>query len=156
MDAAAFYDIDHAIGYAVGHAAARLKIALRRAFVAAGHDVTPDQWVVLYRLCETQGLTQVGLGERTVKDKTTVTRILDRLESRGLLIRRRDARDRRSQRLFPTPDGEALVCALVPVVREFAAKAYADLTDEDARTLRRLLARIETRLDAMPEPKDAP
>lgn len=154
MDASTFYDIDHAIGYTVGHAAARIKMALRRAFAAAGHDVTPEQWIVLYRLCETTGMTQVGLGERTVKDKTSVTRILDRLESRGLITRRRDAHDRRSQRLFPTPEGEAVVRALVPVVQQFAALAYADISAEDAGTLRRILSRIESRLDALPEPKD--
>ncbi|KHK03686.1 MarR family winged helix-turn-helix transcriptional regulator [Desulfovibrio sp. TomC] len=156
MDASTFYDIDRAIGYTVGHAAARIKMALRRAFAAAGHDVTPEQWIVLYRLCETTGMTQVGLGERTVKDKTSITRILDRLETRGLISRRRDARDRRSQRLFPTPEGEDVVRALAPVVRNFAAIAYADLTDEEATILRRILARIEARLDAMPEPKDEP
>lgn len=155
MDPACLYDIDQAIGYVVGHAAARIKMALRRVFAAAGHDVTPDQWVVLYRLHETDGLTQVGLGERTVKDKTTVTRILDRLESRKLLIRRRDPDDRRSQRLHLTPEGEATVRRLVPLVRAFAAEAYADLTEDDKDSLRRLLMRIEVRLDAMLEPKDA-
>lgn len=155
MDPACRYDIDQAIGYVVGHAAARIKMALRRVFAAAGHDVTPDQWVVLYRLHETDGLTQVGLGERTVKDKTTVTRILDRLESRKLLIRRRDPDDRRSQRLHLTPEGEATVRRLVPLVRAFAAEAYADLTEDDKDSLRRLLMRIEVRLDAMLEPKDA-
>ena len=154
MDAASFYDIDQAVGYAVGHAAARIKMALRRIFAAAGHDVTPDQWVVLYRLFETDGLTQAELGERTVKDKTTITRILDRLESKRLLTRRRDSRDRRSQRLHLTPEGEATTRRIVPLVRTFAAAAYADLTEDDRDSLRRLLGRIENRLDAMLEPKD--
>ena len=155
MDPALLYPIDQTVGYAVGHAAAKLKIALRRVFVAAGLDVTPDQWVVLYRLAETAGLTQAGLGERTVKDKTTITRILDRLQARGLLTRRRDPSDRRSQRLFLTPEGENIVSRLVPLVRTFAAAAYADLTDDDKSALRRILGRIENRLDAMLEPKDA-
>jgi len=154
MDQDHHYDIDRAVGYVVGHAAARLKMALRRTFAEAGHDVTPDQWVVLYRLAETEGLTQAGLGERTVKDKTTITRILDRLESRKLLTRRRDPHDRRSQRLFLTPEGRRKVGQLAPLVRTFADAAYADLTEEDRDTLRRLLGRIETRLDAMLEPKD--
>ena len=156
MDQACRYDIDNAVGYAVGHAAARIKIALRRAFVAAGHDVTPDQWVVLYRLLENEGLTQVALGERTVKDKTTVTRILDRLEARRLLTRRRAPDDRRSQRLYLTEAGRALALALVPIVQAFADAAYADLTQADKDALRDVLARIEARLDRLPEPKDAP
>ena len=156
MDKACRYDIDSAIGYAVGHAAARIKIALRRAFVAAGHDVTPDQWVVLYRLLENEGLTQAGLGERTVKDKTTITRILDRLEARELLTRRRDPDDRRAQRLYLTEAGRALAQALVPIVQAFADDAYADFTENDKAVLRDLLTRIEGRLDRLPETKDAP
>ncbi|BAH74324.1 MarR family winged helix-turn-helix transcriptional regulator [Solidesulfovibrio magneticus] len=156
MDLASRYDIDNAVGYAVGHAAARIKIALRRAFLAAGHDVTPDQWVVLYRLLENEGLTQVALGERTVKDKTTVTRILDRLEARELLTRRRAPDDRRSQRLYLTEAGRTLALALVPIVQAFADAAYADLTGNDKAVLRDLLTRIEARLDCLPETKDAP
>ncbi len=151
-----FFDMDNAVGYAIGHAAARLKIGLRRVFVAAGHDVTPEQWVVLYRLHESQGLTQCGLGERTVKDKTTITRILDRLQGKGLVTRRRDASDRRSQRIFLTPDGQALVKSLVPLVQRYADAAFADVPPEDRQTLRRILGNIETRLDALLEAKDTP
>ncbi len=156
MDHASRYDLDNAIGYAVGHAAARIKIALRRVFATAGHDVTPDQWVVLCRLLENEGLTQAALGERTVKDKTTITRILDRLEARELLTRRRDPDDRRSQRLYLTDAGRTLALALVPIVQAFADAAYADLTENDKTVLRDLLRRIEARLDHLPETKDVP
>ena len=155
MDDTLRFDMDNAVGYAVGHAAARLKIGLRRRFVAAGLDVTPEQWVVLYRLFETQGLTQSGLGERTVKDKTTITRILDRLEAKGLAARRRDAHDRRSQRIFLTPAGETLIRHLVPLVQDFAVEAFADVGPEDRDALRGVLRRIESRLDVILEPQDA-
>lgn len=156
MDHASRYDIDNAIGYAVGHAAARIKIALRRAFLTAGHDVTPDQWVVLCRLLENEGLTQAALGERTVKDKTTITRILDRLEARELLTRRRDPGDRRSQRLHLTEAGRELAQAIVPIVQTFARTVYADVTEADKAALRGILARIEAGLDRLPDPQDTP
>ena len=156
MDHASRYDLDNAIGYAVGHAAARIKIALRRAFAAAGHDVTPDQWVALRWLLENDGITQATLGERTVKDKTTVTRILDRLEDKQLLVRRRDPGDRRSQRLYLTPAGRELALAIVPIVQSFARTVYADVTETDKAALRDILARIEAGLDRLPEPQDTP
>ena len=154
MDEAFFFDMDNAVGYAIGHAAARLKMGLRRTFLAAGHDVTPEQWVVLYRLFEAQGLTQCGLGERTVKDKTTITRILDRLQAKKLLVRRRDSHDRRSQRIFLTPAGEDLVRSLVPLVRGYATEVFADVGPGDSERLRDILGHIETRLDAIFEMKD--
>ena len=156
MDHASRYDLDNAIGYAVGHAAARIKIALRRAFATAGHDLTPDQWVALRWLLDNDGITQAALGERTVKDKTTVTRILDRLEDKHLLVRRRDPDDRRSQRLYLTDAGRELAQALVPIVQSFASTVYADVTDADKTALRDILARIEAGLDRLPEPQDTP
>ena len=83
-------------------------------------DVTPEQWVVLFRLYEREGLTQSELGDRTVKDKTTVTRILDRLEKKGLLYRRRDTRDRRSQRIYLTESGTSVLGALMTRTRNCA------------------------------------
>ncbi|WP_428562392.1 MAG: MarR family winged helix-turn-helix transcriptional regulator [Solidesulfovibrio sp. DCME] len=152
MDTPFFFDMDNAVGYAIGHTAARLKIGLRRTFLAHGHDVTPEQWVVLYRLYEAPGLSQAELGERTVKDKTTITRILDRLSDKALLTRRRDPHDRRSQRIALTPAGRALVERLVPLVRAYAAAAFADVPDQDSETLRRILGTIEARLDTLLEP----
>jgi DNA-binding MarR family transcriptional regulator len=155
MDNAFGYDMDNAIGYLIGHTAMRIKIGLRRLFVRSGLDVTPEQWVVLFRLHEREGLTQSELGDRTVKDKTTVTRILDRLEKKGLLARRRDPRDRRSQRIFLTEAGSTVLDALMPLVHGYGHALFGGLSPGDSDQLRRLLGLVETRLDTVLEPKDA-
>ena len=155
MDKAFGYDMDNAIGYLIGHTAMRIKIGLRRLFVQSGLDVTPEQWVVLFRLYERDGLTQSELGDRTVKDKTTVTRILDRLEKKGLLYRRRDTRDRRSQRIHLTESGTTVLGALMPLVHNYGAALFNDMCPGDRDPLRRLLGLVETRLDSLLDPKDA-
>lgn len=154
MDSTRGYDMDNALGYVIGHAAMRLKIGLRRLFVASGLNVTPEQWVVLFRLHEKEGLTQSELGERTVKDKTTITRILDRLEKKDMASRRRDARDRRAQRIFLTEKGVATLDALMPLVRRYADEIFGEFVDEERTVLRGLLLRVEARLDAVLEPKE--
>ena len=156
MDGTQDYDMDSAIGYLLGHAYTRLRIGLRRQFVASGLDVTPEQWVVLFRLSQRQGLSQSELGERTVKDKTTVTRILDRLEKKGLVTRRRDVNDRRSQRIFLTDQGVTALDALMPLVRRYGAEVFADIGADDRETLLRLFRHIEARLDAVLGPGDLP
>lgn len=150
------YDMDNSLGYLIGHAAMRLKIGLRRLFVRQGLDITPEQWVVLFRLHERQGLTQSELGDRTVKDKTTVTRILDRLEAKGLVVRRPDARDRRNRRLYLTEAGADTLGALMPLIRDYARDLFADLPAGDRDSLRRILGRVETRLDGILDAKDTP
>lgn len=155
MDNAFGYDMDNAIGYLIGHTAMRIKIGLRRLFVQSGLDVTPEQWVVLFRLHEHEGLTQSELGDRTVKDKTTVTRLLDRLETKDLVHRRRDPRDRRSQRIFLTPSGSEALAALMPLVHAYGLDLFDGISPGDRDHLRRLLGLVETRLDTILDPKDA-
>jgi DNA-binding MarR family transcriptional regulator len=148
------YDMESSLGYRIGLAATRIKICLRRAFMAAAHDVTPEQWVVLLRLHQCQGQSQSELGERTVKDKTTVTRILDRLERKGLAERRRDPRDRRAQRIFLTPEGEATLTALMPMVQQFATQVFGMIDTGDRDALLRTLGDIDASLDRLTDPKD--
>lgn len=148
------YDMDNAVGYLLGHVGLRLKIGLRRLFLQSDLDATPEQWAVLFRLHEQPGLTQSELGDRTVKDKTTVTRILDRLEAKGLAERRNDPQDRRCQRLFLTPAGAATLHALMPVVRNYGAAIFADFTPDDRDTLRTFLLRLENRLDGLVDAKE--
>lgn len=156
MDSNFGYDMDNGLGYRLGLVATRIKISLRRMFVAAGLDITPEQWVVLFRLHERQGQSQSELGDRSVKDKTTITRILDRLEHKGLAERHRDPNDRRTQRLFLTPDGEAVLASLMPLVHRFAAHTFDAVDPAERDTILRALDRIEARLDCLPDPKDLP
>jgi DNA-binding MarR family transcriptional regulator len=156
MDSDFGYDMDHGLGYRLGLVATRIKISLRRVFMAAGFDVTPEQWVVLFRLHQRQGQSQSELGDRSVKDKTTITRILDRLEHKGLAQRRRDPLDRRSQRIFLTPGGEAALAALMPLVHRFAADTFEDIEPAERDTVLRVLDGIEAKLDRFHEPKDTP
>jgi len=133
-------------GFMLVRTSTRMRLGLRRVLLATGRDITPEQWAVLVTLAFEQGLTQCAIGERLVKDKATLTRILDRMEERGLVARKPDGRDRRSHRLFLTPDGEALRRTVLPAVRAYAEDIFAGLTPEDLDTLKALLAKINTRI----------
>jgi len=68
--------------------------------------------------------------------------------------RRRDARDRRAQRIFLTEKGLATLDALMPLVRRYADGIFGEFVDEERAVLRGLLMRVEARLDAVLEPKE--
>ncbi|RAK63972.1 MarR family winged helix-turn-helix transcriptional regulator [Hymenobacter edaphi] len=71
-------------------------------------ELTYPQYLVLLLLWEHGELSVKGLGERLLLDSGTLTPLLKRLEQRGLVSRRRDARDERSVRIGLQPAGEAL------------------------------------------------
>ncbi len=121
--------------------------ALRKAFQEAGYDLTPEQWSVLVRLCEEEGMSQCRLGEKTLKDRHNMTRILNRLEKKGLIERRRCAGDRRSFGIYPTETGRKAEANLSRIVLSQRPFRYKGVSEQDLLVLKRVLQRILKNLD---------
>ena len=64
------FSLDQSLGFVANRVANRLKAELERGFAARGHNITADQWSVLSRLWEEDGLTQHEIVQRISKDKT--------------------------------------------------------------------------------------
>jgi DNA-binding MarR family transcriptional regulator len=67
--------------------------------------LSPRAWGVLSTLVESGPLTQIALAAATSTDRTAMTYLLDELEERGLLERRRNPGDRRSYLIHLTSQG---------------------------------------------------
>src|ERR1700742_155455 len=76
---------------------------------AKSRGPTRAQWIVLFRLSQQEGLSQVDLADVLELQPISLVRLLDRLVEHGLLERRHDPKDRRANRLFLTPTGRQLV-----------------------------------------------
>ena len=79
------------------------------------HGITPPQWAVLAQLTERDGQSLSGLGAKALFDGPTMTGIVDRLETSGLVQRRRDSIDRRVINLYLTERGKELMHELPPI-----------------------------------------
>lgn len=71
-------------------------------------DITPEQWNILYYLDKSNGMTIGKLSELTFKDFANMSRISQKLESAGLITKKRDERDKRIFKLFITKKGKEL------------------------------------------------
>jgi MarR family transcriptional regulator, lower aerobic nicotinate degradation pathway regulator len=69
-------------------------------------DITPLQYGVMSAVRATPGVDQIGVANSVGLDRTTVVGIVDRLERKGLIVRRADAEDRRVRQLFLTAAGQ--------------------------------------------------
>src|ERR1700761_9448213 len=70
---------------------------------ARAHDMTRAQWGILIWLERQPGISQKELAELLEVEPITVARLIDRLETRGMVERRPDPRDRRIWRLHLQP-----------------------------------------------------
>jgi DNA-binding MarR family transcriptional regulator len=111
---------------------------------AKARGTTRAQWIVLFRLREQEGLSQVDLADVLELQPISLVRLLDRLVEHELLERRPDPKDRRANRLFLTDRGRQLVEDLDSLRDAIATDVLSDIPDR----------RIEASLDTLRDIKD--
>ena len=136
------FNLAGSLGFLVGRANAAMRAGFNRAIAGAGIAATTEQWGVLNIVRASPGIIQSVLAERSMKDRTNVTRMLDLLEKNGHIERRADADDRRSYRIYITSSGEALLERLAPIADAVNMKAAKGLTAGERRLLGELLEKI--------------
>lgn len=80
------------------------------------YNITTEQWSVLLHLTEEDGVNQKQLAKKVDKDQATLVRILDILERKKLVIRKKSAEDRRSFLIYVTLEGKKLKEEVYPFI----------------------------------------
>jgi len=142
------YPLDNSPGYLINQLAAKMNAVLQRAFRSAGHTITAQQWAVLNRLWEENGIHQSLLAERTTKNRHNVSRMLTLLEKQGLLKRRLDSEDARLQRIYLTKKGAMLQDVLVPIVDKVMENIFKDLKKPELENLKQTMNQLSKNLDS--------
>ncbi|MCB1342824.1 MAG: MarR family transcriptional regulator [Pseudooceanicola sp.] len=112
----------------------------------APFDLSPEEWGLLLVLWSAGPLPMNALAQRTVKDRTTVTRLVDRLVAKGVVARQAQDGDRRVVEIAVTPEGQArrdkVVAAMMPVV----AAATTGIALHELEQARSVLMRMAANL----------
>ena len=119
---------------------------------AKARGTTRAQWIVLFRLREQEGLSQVDLADVLELQPISLVRLLDRLVEHGLLERRHDPKDRRANRLFLTPRGRQLVDDLDSLRNAIATDVLQDVPADALQTSLGTLRDIKERIKKLSEP----
>jgi len=119
--------------------------------LSADADFTFTQWIVLMSLRDGIASTAAEVARHIGHDPGATTRLIDELEERGLLERKRSSEDRRVVRLSITPAGKAIAKKLMPRIVDFWNSALKDFSREDFAQLVTLMTRLLTALEAQPE-----
>jgi DNA-binding MarR family transcriptional regulator len=119
---------------------------------AKGRGTTRAQWIVLFRLRQQEGLSQVDLADVLELQPISLVRLLDRLVEHGLLERRPDPRDRRANRLFLTPGGRQLVDDLDSLRDSIATDVLQDIPAAAIEASLETLHDIKERIKGFAEP----
>jgi MarR family transcriptional regulator, transcriptional regulator for hemolysin len=121
---------------------------------AKERGTTRAQWIVLFRLRQQEGLSQVDLADVLELQPISLVRLLDRLVEHGLLERRPDPKDRRANRLFLTSRGRQLVDDLDSLRDAIASDVLRDIPDEAIQTSLDTLVDVKERLKGLGQASD--
>lgn len=115
----------------------------RRIFTRFG--VTERQWRVLRLLWDADGQPLLTLAEGALIPAPSLVGVIDRLEARGLVQRRRSEQDRRVVQVWLTPVGFDLKAVVTPLVDDAYTAFEGLISAEEWRFLATVLDKIADR-----------
>jgi MarR family transcriptional regulator, organic hydroperoxide resistance regulator len=140
---------DKSIGYLIHRLDMLLTSGLSRSFRTNECNITPEQWGVLCKLCEGDGVHQAELSKQVGKDEPGLTRILGPMARNGLITRKKVPEDKRLSRIYVTEEGRNTRKKAFSPVKAFLLRTLAGLKQEDVETLRRILEHIANNLEGI-------
>jgi MarR family transcriptional regulator, organic hydroperoxide resistance regulator len=110
-------------------------------------DITPPQFEVLMTLWNEDGIVLSELGRRLSRDGPTITGIIDRMEKKKLVVRKRSLRDRRVIQVYLTPMAWEIKENLMKMQTDAGREVAGDFTAEDVHTLEQLLKKVRANIE---------
>lgn len=139
------------VGDSMGHQLVRMVSLLRRVADArmAAHGLTDAQWKPLWLLDSGRCATPIELAREMDIDAGAVTRMLDRLEAKGLVSRNRSDTDRRVVQLALTETGRAAAAQVPQVLAEVNNDMLRGFSAQEHQQLRHYLERLMANGEAL-------
>ncbi len=124
-------NLDASPSYRLYRTARVIRSDLNRLLQSLEIAVTPEQWVLLFRLNEKDGQSQSEVSGRFFDDPPNITRILDALVKHRFVVRVPDGNDRRKFLIYLTHDGRKFIEKTQPLVIEKRKRVFRGFSASD-------------------------
>lgn len=129
-------------GFLVHDVARHLTMVLDKRL--SNYGLTRSHWRAVLYIWRTPGISQTELSEILDLSRMGVTGLIDRMESKGLVSRRDDAKDRRVKRIYLTESTTALVPLITKLGRECIDEFLDGIDETDREALVNLLLKVKS------------
>ncbi len=134
------YCADESVGWLMKRVLMSITSAADRRLAEQG--ITHVQWAPLFMLQRCRASTVAELARELQTDPGAMTRLLDRLESKGFCKRKRSTEDRRVVHIALTPEGEEVAQQVPVVLSEVLNEHLCDFSKAEWAQLKDLLNRM--------------
>ena len=125
------------IGLLIHDVARLLRVLYDRQMASIG--LTRSQWWLLTYLFFKDGINQSELGTLMDMEKAPLSRLLDRMEKKGWVIRKNESKDRRTKNIYLSESIKPLISSMRDKAAEYRNESLSILTDEELNKLKDIL-----------------
>jgi len=141
-------DFDRTIGPWLGKTLKMVDYHLQEALSDAGLDITKEQMIVLKRLHKEDGLPQNELAMLTFRDKSSLARLLSKMEKKQYIVRVQSQNDKRINKVYLTEIGRAIFKNTRPVIKQTLDIMEHGISAEEKSAVIKVLKKIQINFEA--------
>lgn len=141
------HDLEQAMPFLLARVGARMGNAFGNELKA--FNLSLSEWRVCASLLGIPGQTMSELAPHAATKISAVSRIVDRLEDMGFVVRKRSDSDGRAIQMYLTTEGMRLTEKIVPLARQYEAVALTGFTQAEITALRGMLNRIYSNAETL-------
>ncbi len=130
----------------LGHTSHKMRLMLDRSFHKKNPDINVEQFVLLNILRANDGINQQNLSRMLDKDKTTIARLVSKMEKNNLLLRVHSREDKRSNNIYITNYGKEVLLELGPIIKQIQNAFVKNLSEEEIEIFFGVLSKISNEI----------
>lgn len=139
-----YIDFENSIGPWLGRTVKLLDYHLQESFKNAGLDLTKEQMIVLKKLHDQNGLNQNELAFLTLRDKSSLTRLLSKMEDKLYIKRVKSKEDKRIKNVYITKEGKTVFEKVKPLMKNMITTIESRISTEEKNQIISILKKIQT------------
>ncbi|MEN8138942.1 MAG: MarR family transcriptional regulator [Bacteroidota bacterium] len=139
------------VGALLGRTSHNMSLLLDKVFHKNDVDLNVEQFVLLKILSFNDGLNQKKLSELIDRDKTTIARLITKMEKKNMLLRVNSREDKRVNNVYITNYGKEILHEVLPFIREVDDVLISSVTREELQVFTRVMYKLCDKIKLMEE-----
>ena len=137
-------DFENSIGPWIGRTMKVIDYYLHEEIKSENLDLTKEQIIILKNLFFNDGINQNELACLTFRDKSSLTRLLVKMEKKNYIKRVKSKEDKRINKVFITSTGKEMFIQTRPIIKKIMNTMEENISNKEQQIMISLLKKIQT------------
>jgi len=138
-----YIDFENSIGPWMGITVKMVEYYLQALFNEHGLDLSKEQMIILKKLHGQDGLNQNELASLTFRDKSSMARLLSKMEKKNYIQRKQSKEDKRINLVFLTEKGRTIFKQTRPALKKLINTMEENITMEEKKQMIKILKKVQ-------------